>query len=56
MAIGFQEGFGGPLFSMALVLACVVRFFFPPLYVATAYDVEVLIQVDEYFSLLWIDF
>ena len=24
VAIGFQEGFGGPLFATALVLACIV--------------------------------
>jgi hypothetical protein len=29
MAVGFQEGFGGSLFSIALILACVVWFFFP---------------------------
>lgn len=25
MAVGFQEGFGGPLFATALILACVVQ-------------------------------
>lgn len=27
-AIGFHEGFGGPLFATALVLACIVCLFF----------------------------
>ncbi|KDO82000.1 hypothetical protein CISIN_1g033493mg [Citrus sinensis] len=26
MAVGFQEGFGGPLFATALILACVVMY------------------------------
>lgn len=38
MAIGFQEGFGGALFSVALVLACVVWFFLISLFYIMCYD------------------
>ncbi|KAK2636715.1 hypothetical protein Ddye_031507 [Dipteronia dyeriana] len=45
MAIGFQEGFGGPLFSVALVLACVVMYDATGVRLQAGRQAEVLNQI-----------
>ncbi|KDP26759.1 hypothetical protein JCGZ_17917 [Jatropha curcas] len=45
MAIGFQEGFGGPLFATALILACVVMYDATGVRLQAGRQAEVLNQI-----------
>lgn len=45
MAVGFQEGFGGPLFATALILACVVMYDATGVRLQAGRQAEVLNQI-----------
>lgn len=45
MAVGFQEGFGGSLFSIALILACVVMYDATGVRLQAGRQAEVLNQI-----------